>query len=134
MDRDQRPPVTRDRMKGRMTRPLALALVVLLAGCGGHSNVRVNSGGAPSGASAGTSVHVQSGTSTFGTVLAIGILMGMSYGSDRELEYASTRPSGNPFSAPSSSQPAPALDPARRVIEQDCTRPIQDWSANLKCK
>jgi hypothetical protein len=28
----------------------------------------------------------------------------------------------------------PALDPARRVVEQDCTKPIEDWSANLRCK
>jgi len=133
MERDQRPLVTRHRIKGRMLRPLALAL--LLAGCGGHSNVQLNSSGAPAGgASTGTSAHVQSGASTFGTLLAIGVMVGMSQASDRALEYADTRPAGNPFSAPSSSQPVPALDPARRVAEQDCTRPIVDWSANLKCK
>lgn len=26
------------------------------------------------------------------------------------------------------------LDPGRRVNEQDCTRPIEDPSANLKCR
>ena len=31
--------------------------------------------------------------------------------------------------------PAPIeLDQARRVNEQDCTQPIKDWSANLKCR
>jgi uncharacterized protein YcfL len=30
--------------------------------------------------------------------------------------------------------PAPELAPSRRVNEQDCTKPIQDWSANLKCR
>ena len=29
---------------------------------------------------------------------------------------------------------APELAPVRRVNEQDCTRPIEDISANLKCR
>ena len=33
----------------------------------------------------------------------------------------------------SASPPAP-LDPGRRVNEVDCTKPIEDWSANLKCR
>jgi len=28
----------------------------------------------------------------------------------------------------------PAPDPSRRVVEQDCTKPIEDRSANLKCR
>ena len=28
----------------------------------------------------------------------------------------------------------PPLDPNRRVLEQDCTKPIEDPSANLKCR
>jgi len=28
----------------------------------------------------------------------------------------------------------PPLDPARRVKAQDCSRPIEDPSANLKCR
>jgi len=30
--------------------------------------------------------------------------------------------------------PLPDLDPKRRVAEQDCSKPIEDPSANLKCK
>jgi hypothetical protein len=30
--------------------------------------------------------------------------------------------------------PVPELDPTRRVAEQDCTKPIEDWSANLRCR
>lgn len=30
--------------------------------------------------------------------------------------------------------PAPELAPGRLVNEQDCTRPIEDWSGNLKCR
>ncbi|MFY9313993.1 MAG: hypothetical protein WAO95_00365 [Burkholderiales bacterium] len=28
----------------------------------------------------------------------------------------------------------PEMDPARRVVEQDCTRPIEDPAANLRCR
>ena len=28
----------------------------------------------------------------------------------------------------------PPLDPNRRVVEQDCGKPIEDRSANLKCR
>jgi len=115
-----------------MSRGLALVLALLLAGCGGHGNVRVNSGGAPAGSPGGTSLYVQSGTSNFGTLLAIGVLLGMSYGSGRELEdtYRADRPpfaSGTPVRVPE-------LDPSRRVVLHDCTKPIEDWSANFKCK
>lgn len=30
--------------------------------------------------------------------------------------------------------PQPELDPNRRVQEQDCSKPIEDSSANLKCR
>jgi hypothetical protein len=30
--------------------------------------------------------------------------------------------------------PAPELAPGRLVNEQDCTKPIEDWSGNLKCR
>jgi len=30
--------------------------------------------------------------------------------------------------------PPPPMDPGRTVNEVDCTRPIADWSANLRCK
>jgi hypothetical protein len=91
---------------------------ILAAGCGGQSNVRFASSGSPStGVSSGGSVNVQ-GTSTLGALFAIMLLSGASYRSDQ----------GAP------PQRAPELDPSRRVAEQDCTRPIQDGSANLKCR
>lgn len=34
--------------------------------------------------------------------------------------------------SPSSSEPA--LEPSRRVHEQDCTKPMEDPAANLKCR
>jgi len=30
--------------------------------------------------------------------------------------------------------PLPELDPKRRVLEQDCSKPVEDSSANLKCR
>ena len=83
----------------------ALCVVLLLAGCGGNFYMQGSSGGSPSGGS----VNVY-GFSTLGALFAIGVLSG------------------------SRSLPAPELDPARRVVEQDCTKPIEDSSANLKCR
>jgi len=125
---DQGPTVTRRGLR----RALVLSLALLLAGCGGHSNVRLNSGGAP--ASGGTSVHVQSGTSTFGTLLAIGVMVGMSYGSDRALEESGGRDTVRPPFVTLPSARVPDLEPSRRVEVHDCTRPIEDWTANIKCK
>jgi len=102
-----------------MTRAIALSLALLLAGCGGHSNVQFASSALPSGGvSTGGSVQAQS-QSTLAVLIAIGVLMGVSYANDR----------GMPPSTP-----APELERPRRVLEQDCTKPIEDWSANLRCK
>ncbi|MGH8688829.1 MAG: hypothetical protein ACREVQ_14100 [Burkholderiales bacterium] len=30
--------------------------------------------------------------------------------------------------------PPPPLDAGRKVSEVDCTKPIADWSANLRCR
>jgi hypothetical protein len=38
----------------------------------------------------------------------------------------------NNFPAPSG--PAPEMLGERAVAERDCTKPIEDWSANLKCR
>jgi hypothetical protein len=35
---------------------------------------------------------------------------------------------------PTSSGPAPKMLGERTVAERDCTKPIEDWSANLKCR
>jgi hypothetical protein len=93
---------------------LGLSLAVLLAGCGGHANVQGNS----SNVSTGGSVSIP-GRSTVSTLLSIVFLAGVSYEGDR----------GTPQSVR-----VPEIDPSRRVLEHDCTKPIVDWSANLKCK
>ena len=122
MGRDHRPPVTRYGMM-RAGAALAISVLVLLSGCGGHANVQATSGGGSAGAvPGGTSVNVQ-GRSNFGNLLGIGILAGVAYGS----EIGNGR-AGSP--AERVSEP----DPARRVAVQDCSKAIEDWSANLKCR
>jgi len=116
MERRPRPPVARH--AAAVAAALACAQ---LAGCGGHSNVQFASSGAPAtGVSSGGSVRVQ-GTSTLGALFAIGVIAGASYASE------------HPRAMPARYVPPP-MDPARRVDERDCTQPIEDWSANLKCR
>jgi len=95
----------------------------LLSGCA-NSNVQLSTGG--------TQPVVQAqGNSTLGGLFAIGLLAGFAYQSEQD----GTRVRANPFDAFSMSPPPPpALDPSRRVLEADCTRPIEDWSANLRCR
>lgn len=89
-----------------MTRTLVLALALLAASCGGSSNVQVSTGG---------TVRAQ-GSSTFGGVLTVGVLGAMVYSESHNTSRA------------------PELDASRRVLEADCSKPIEDWSANLRCR
>ncbi len=124
MGRDQGPPYTRRRVtagvlpaRRRVAAGLLLALCV--AGCGGNSYVQFASSGSPAtGVSSGGSVSVQ-GSSALGTLIAIGILAGASYHGDHTVPL---------------SPRDPEMDSARRVAERDCTKPIEDWSANLRCR
>jgi len=97
---------------------VGVVLALCVAGCGGNSYVQVGASGSPStGVSSGGSVNVQ-GRTTFGTLLAIGVLVGLSYGSDPAVR------SGR----------APEPEASRRVHEQDCSKPIENWTANLRCR
>jgi hypothetical protein len=110
---------------------LAALLCALLSGCTSQANVRVGlQGGASAQAgsvSAGSQVgaYSQSG-SVVGSLLAIGVLAAAWYGGDAERYAAGAYPGG--------SRPVPPLDESRRVNVQDCTRPIEDGSANLRCR
>jgi hypothetical protein len=69
---------------------------------------------------AGCTVHIHTG-SDFPAALGVAVLAGALYMAERE---GGTLDSRTP----------PELDPARKVNEQDCTKPV-DWSAgNLRCK
>lgn len=126
MERDQRPLVTRHGMNGGMIPGIGVALAVLLAGCGGNANVQANS----SNGSASGAVSFP-GRTSLGTLLSIVFLAGVSYESDREMARSARYPH---FPHLPGDLRAPELDPSRRVVEHDCTRPIEDWSANLRCR
>ena len=104
-----------------MKRSLLAMLVALLAGCSTHYQLNAGSGMLPPGGAApgttvsGGSAQLQAGGSGAAALLAIGILAGI----------AAAQPSP---------PPAPQLAPGRRVNEQDCTKPIADPAANLKCR
>ncbi len=81
-----------------------LLAVVLFAGCA-HTHTKVNAG-------AGT---------TAGTTLTALVLAGMFIA-------AAANYSAEP-------QPtSPQLDPSRRVVLHDCTKPLPEISGNLKCR
>lgn len=92
----------------------ALLPALLLAACA-HSSVRVDS----AGGSATTGSRVSAGYRGQASVAAwalIGIGLIASQYSDARTE------------------PPARLDASRRVNAVDCTKPIENWSANLKCR
>ncbi len=117
-------------------RGFIVSLALLVAGCGGHSNVRMSSGGPPpGGASAGGSVSINSQPrSAIGTLIVIGAAVGIYHGSESTAGGYGMRYRANPFDAIQPTLPAPQLDASRSVHEQDCSKPIENWSANLKCR
>lgn len=129
MGRRKRPAFTRR----RMTRGLALSLALLLASCGGHSNVQLSAGGAPASSGGGTISIGSQPRSTFGDLIVLGVMLGVVHGSESAAGYG-TRIRSNPFDAIQPAMPAPELDVTRTVNEQDCSKPIENWSANLKCR
>ena len=87
---------------------LVLILAVLAAGCA-NTSVSVSGGGPlPTASAPGSS--------------ALGVLMLFGFAASYESSKGSAR------------TPVAPLDPSRRVLEADCTKPIEDWSANLKCR
>lgn len=95
-----------------MKRFLALVVAVLLAGCA-HSNVSLNSSGFAAGGTTAVSGQVSAGGSGAAAVVLFAIAA---------------------VAIHRTTLPAPELEGSRRVHEQDCTKPILDWSANLKCR
>ena len=113
-------------------RAASLLCVAVLAGCSSSANVRIGAGPSvpPGTAATGSSVGVRvDAGSAAGTLIAIGMLAAVWHGSEND-RYG-VRAGLDPFAAAGS---APPLDETRRVNEQDCTRPIEDWSANLRCR
>lgn len=120
-----------------MKRSLIVLSTLLLAACA-SSHVQVSAAsGTPAGAppagtsvtagSSGLHVHGSGGLATAIVVMSL-IAAGIEY--NRE-----DRPFPDPRSLiPGNSEPPAPLAPARRTNEQDCSEPIADPYANLKCK
>ncbi len=120
MDRNTRPPFARRRIA------VALALALVLGGCGSNTYVRYSSTSSTAGVTGGTTGTV-TGTTSSSSVAAVAVfllhwsLLNHHWDSEAGMYGSST-------------MPAPPMDEARTVNTQDCTRPIEDWSANLKCR
>ena len=96
--------------------PALLAVACLLASCT-HVSTVATSGGAT--ATTVTSASVAVSSNSAGALVLVGI-------------WLIAAEAANPV-RPLNPRP-PELDPQRRVNEVDCTKPIADWSANLKCR
>ena len=121
MDRRTRPTDARRRIA------CALLLALSLAGCGGNSYVSLSSGG-PLPAVTANSTAVSFQSSAYSTspyfLLAMMFLIGNAWEySDQAYRVYGGYPSA-----------MPPMDESRKVNMQDCGKPIEDWSANLKCR
>lgn len=102
----------------RIAAPILLAAA--LSGCAATTSVSAGGGAAgvaPGGtvSSATVGMHVES-ASAAGALLGLAIIGGTVYGAARD------------------GARVPPLDPDRTVNVQDCSQPIRDWAANLRCK
>ncbi len=117
-------------------RMVALALVIVLAGC--SATVMVNSGSSvPSRSSVttgsgGLQVHGQIHSRSLAAVVLAGLLIGAALEDARE-----ERPFPSLsafFSDWMGNRPAPEFLPGRHISEQDCSRPIDHSLGNTRCK
>ena len=119
MDCRKRPTVARRRIAG------ALAAALCAAGCSNNSYVAYASGSI-AGSPTGTSAYVQGSTSSSSAAFAAVFLLHWALLNERWDRGAGMYGS--------STLPAPPMDETRSINTQDCTQPIIDWSANLKCR
>lgn len=103
---------------------IALVVMFLLGGCT-HVSVQGGAGGGTTTTSTGVSVSYSgSGSAAMWALIGIG-LIAAEYGGSRAARERGLEPQAKPV------QP---MDSSRQVNEVDCRQPIQDWSANLKCR
>jgi len=118
MDRHTRPTFPRRRIGG------VLAAALFVAGCGGNAHVQISSGVPATGVSTGTTGTVTATSSSVAATALFILHWGLlNYHWDREAGVYG-----------GSAYWAPPMDETRTVNLQDCTRPIEDWSANLRCR
>lgn len=107
-----------------------LAVLVMLAGCS-HTEVRVDSGSAAARTQGALQVRVEGGRG-LATLLGLTLLTAAMFDYERDrMGYRE-----NPFVPLGEARPdaAPPLATDRTISEQDCTRPIENFSGNLKCR
>jgi len=107
-------------------RRIAVALALCAAGCSNNSYIIYGSGSPAVGAPTGTTAFVQGSTSSSSAAFAAVFLLHWAFLNERWDQSAGMYGS--------STVPAPPMDETRSVNAQDCTQPIVDWSANLKCR
>jgi len=121
-----------------MKRVWILLLCVQLAACA-HSAATVSTSTAAASSvttgSTAVGAQVTAASSGAGAIALFALAAVMMARASTESASGTTTYNANPFAAiDSSSRRPPELDASRRVHEQDCTKPIVDWSANLKCR
>jgi hypothetical protein len=105
-------------------RPALLALAFLLAACS-HTSVRVDSGGGVTTTGGSVSIGYSGhGSAAVWALIGIG-LIAAEYGGSAAARERGLEPERNP---------AKSMDAGRQVNEVDCTKPIGNWSGNLKCR
>lgn len=101
-----------------------IALVVLLGACS-HTSVQYSSGGGVTSTSSSVSIgYSGQGSAAAWALIGIGLIAA---------EYAGSAPARERGLEPAAPPPQP-MSAGRRVNEVDCTRPIADWTANLRCR
>ena len=118
MERRTRQTVARRRIAG------ALAAALCVAGCGGNAHVQISSAAPAASASTGTTGTVSATSSSVAATALFVLHWGL-------LNYHWDREAGI-YGVPA--HWAPPMDETRTINTQDCTLPIEDWSANLKCR
>ena len=119
-----------------MKRLLILLLCVQIAGCAYSAATLSTSTAAASSVTTGTTaVGAEVAAAGSGAAaIALFALAAAMISASSESAAGTTTYRANPFDAITPTRPPPTLDSSRRVNEQDCTKPIKDWSANLKCR
>ena len=101
---------------------IAVVIMILLSGCT-HVSVQGGAGGVTSATSTGVSVS-GSGSAAMWALIGIG-LIAAEYGGSHAARERGLEPQA---------KPVPPMDASRMVNEVDCTKPIEDWSGNIKCR
>ena len=101
-----------------------IVIAMMLSGCT-HVSVQGSAGGGATTTSTGVSASYSgSGSAAMWALIGIG-LIAAEYGGSRAARERGLEPQA---------KPAQPMDASRQVNEVDCSQPIQDWSANLKCR